>query len=70
MKMNEAYQDVYTLREAAVLLRVSDKTMRQAIQSGDLQATKADGRWQITRQDWDDYLKRHTIDHSRKERTP
>lgn len=39
--------DFYTLREAAKILRVSERTMRQLLQSGEVFGHKLGGLWRI-----------------------
>jgi excisionase family DNA binding protein len=38
---------VYTILEAAKLLKVSDDTIRRMIKSGELEAVKVRGQWRI-----------------------
>jgi excisionase family DNA binding protein len=39
---------VYTLREAAKILRVSERTLRQSLQSGQIRGYKIGGHWRIS----------------------
>lgn len=41
--------EVYTIAEAAKLLRVSESTIRRMIDNGELQAFKVHNQWRIRR---------------------
>jgi putative molybdopterin biosynthesis protein len=44
-------RDIYTLQEAAHMLRVSDDTMYRAIKRGEIEAQKVGRQWRIDGQD-------------------
>lgn len=41
--------EYYTVREAAKILNLTDRRVRQLMESGDLEATRAEGRWKVFR---------------------
>jgi excisionase family DNA binding protein len=43
-------EEVYTIPEAMHLLKVSDKTIRRMLQSGQLEAVKVRGQWRIKKE--------------------
>ena len=49
---------VYTIPEAMKLLKVSDKTVRRLLQSGELEAVKVRGQWRIKKESLDKLLGR------------
>lgn len=48
---------VYTTRETANLLRITDRTVRQWIKDGKLPAVKVGSGWRIQKADLDQLLK-------------
>lgn len=42
---------VYTIREAAAILKVTERTMYTYIKSGDLKASKIGNRWRVSEED-------------------
>ncbi len=49
---------VYTILEAAKLLKVSDDTIRRLIKSGELEAVKVGNQWRIKKESLDKLLKK------------
>jgi len=49
---------VYTILEAANLLKVSDDTIRRLIKSGELDAVKVGNQWRIKKESVDKLLKK------------
>jgi excisionase family DNA binding protein len=49
---------VYTILEAAKLLKVSDDTIRKLIKSGELDAVKVGNQWRIKKESLDKLLKK------------
>jgi excisionase family DNA binding protein len=41
--------DFYTVAEAAKILNLTDRRIRQLMESGDLEATRSEGRWKVFR---------------------
>ena len=41
--------EYYTVAEAAKILNLTDRRVRQLMESGDLEATRAEGRWKVFR---------------------
>jgi excisionase family DNA binding protein len=42
--------EIYTIEEAAKILKVSDDTVRKMIKNGELEARKIRGQWRIRRE--------------------
>ena len=51
-------KEVYTIAEAAKLLRVSDDTIRRMISSGELEAHQVRRQWRIPKKALEKYLGR------------
>jgi excisionase family DNA binding protein len=49
---------VYTILEAAKLLKVSDDTIRRLIKTGELDAVKVGNQWRIKKSSVDNLLKK------------
>jgi excisionase family DNA binding protein len=47
---------MFTLKEAADYLRISDKTARKLIQDGSIKAAKIAGRWKVTPEDLQHFI--------------
>lgn len=58
MTTTDPIPPIMTIPEAASVLRVSSKTIRQAIHRGELQALRAGSQYRILRQDLSAYLRR------------
>ncbi len=54
-----AEEIVYTILEAAKLLKVSDDTIRRMIKAGQLDAVKVRGQWRIKKESLDKLLKKN-----------
>ena len=52
--------DVLTVAQVAEYLKLSDKTIRRMISSGQLKASKVRGSWRIKETDVEKYLNAHT----------
>lgn len=48
--------ELYTVEQAAIYLKVSTKTIRRLIKSGKIIASKVGGRWRIKNSDIEEYL--------------
>jgi excisionase family DNA binding protein len=51
-------EEVYTIAEAAKILKVSEETIRRLIASGELQARRVGRQYRITREALDQFLGR------------
>ena len=49
-------EEVLTIKEVAVLLKLADKTVYSMAQQGELPAFKVRGQWRIRRSDFDRWL--------------
>lgn len=54
--------ELLTIPDVARILRMSEKTIRRYIQSGELIAYEIGGKYRISRANLDDFLKRHRKD--------
>lgn len=52
----ELDKPLYTINEAAEMLRVSDDTIRRMIKAKELSAVKVHGNWRIRRESLDKYI--------------
>jgi excisionase family DNA binding protein len=54
---NQAPEQLLTIKEAAILCRVSEKTIRRWISAGDLTAAKLGAQWRIRPRDLDLFIR-------------
>ena len=57
IQMPELEKSLYTIKEAAKLLTVSDDTVRKMIEAKELSAVKVHGTWRVHRESLERYLK-------------
>lgn len=60
--------EILTVREIAILLKLADKTVYSMAQAGELPAFKVRGQWRIRRVDFEDWMERQAQSRTRTEK--
>ena len=50
------HKDIYTVKDIAEQLQVTEKSVRRLIASGDLKAKKAIGKWVVTAENFKEFF--------------
>lgn len=55
----DAMDEIYTPKEVAAMIKVSERTVNEWLRNGKLRASKLGRQWRITEQQLNDFLKDH-----------